>query len=223
MTQKVHFKAKSGADTSGEIVVPDKPGKLPAVVLIQEWWGVNDHIRSVVKRFADAGFVVLAPDLYHGKTTKDAGEAASLMNALDRERALDEIGGAIGFLAKHERSNGKVGIVGFCMGGAYSFGAAARFPELACAVPFYGLNPADDLTKIRVPVQTHVAKRDQWVTPASAEKAKQTIDAHGPAMEVHVYEADHAFFNDTRPEVYAPEAAQLAFSRAVDFLHKNLG
>src|SRR3954447_25897457 len=130
MASKVSFSAKSGAASGGEIALPEGSGKAPAVVLIQEWWGVNDHIRSLADRLARAGFLVVAPDLYHGTVTRDAGEAGKLMQALDGKRAMDDIAGAVHFAMGHERGNGKVGVVGFCMGGAYSFAAASAIPEV---------------------------------------------------------------------------------------------
>jgi carboxymethylenebutenolidase len=228
MATKIEFKARSGAAASGEIAVPahdGRPEKAPGLVLVQEWWGVNDHIRSLADRFAAAGFLTLAPDLYHGTVTKDANEATQLMNALDGKRAMDDIAGAVAALAADPRANGKVGIVGFCMGGAYTLAAVSAIPELAAAVPFYGIPPAErvDFAKMKAPILAHVATRDQWVTVARMEEVKKGIDAHQGSMRVEVYEADHAFVNDTRPEVYAPEAAKLAWDRTVAFLHQHLG
>src|SRR5262245_28158880 len=137
MAERIRFSAKSGAEVSGELGLPPS-GKGPGLVLIQEWWGLNDHMRSLVDRFAAEGFVVRAPDLYHGVTTKDAGEAGKLMTDLDGMRAMDEIAGAASFLKGDPRTTGKVGVAGFCMGGAYSFAAASHVPEIGAAVPFYG-------------------------------------------------------------------------------------
>jgi carboxymethylenebutenolidase len=224
MAQRVTFSAKSGAAASGEIGLPEG-GKGPGLVLVQEWWGLNDHVRSLIDRFAAAGFVTLAPDLYHGVSTKDPAEAGKLMTALDGKRALDEIAGAVAFLASHERGNGKVGITGFCMGGAYAFAAACNVPELGAAVPFYGIPPEAnaDYAKCKVPIQAHFARRDEWATVAGAEAIKKKLEGFGQSMELHVYDADHAFVNDTRPEVHAPAEAKLAWDRAVAFLHAHLG
>lgn len=224
MATKFEFKAKSGASASGELAVPGGLGKAPGLVLVQEWWGVNDHIRSLADRLAAAGFLTLAPDLYHGKVTKDANEAGQLMQTLDGARAMDDIAGAVATLAAHPRGNGKVGIIGFCMGGAYSFAAVSAIPEIAAAVPFYGIPPAErmDFAKMKAPILTHVAKRDEWVTVAKAEELEKQIDAHGGSVRLEIYDADHAFVNDTRPAVYAPEAAKLAWERSVAFLHQHL-
>ena len=224
MATHVEFAAKSGEKTSGEIVLPEGSGKAPAVVLIQEWWGLNDHIRSLLDRLAKAGFVALAPDLYHGKVTTDPAEAMKMMTELDGDRSIDEIQGAVAFLAAHERSNGKVGVMGFCLGGAFAFRAATRIPELGAAVPFYGVPDASktDYTKVRAPILAHFATRDGWAKPELAAAIKQQLEAAGQSMELHIYEADHAFMNDTRPEVYHPEAAKLAWDRSMTFLHKHL-
>jgi carboxymethylenebutenolidase len=222
MAERVKFASKSGKDASGEIVLPKGDGKAPAVVLIQEWWGVNDHIRSLLERLAAAGFVALAPDLYHGTITKDAAEAAKLMTDLDGAGAMDEIAGAVALLAKHPRSSGKVGVIGFCMGGAFSFRSSVGIPELKAAVPFYGISDAADYSKVKMPIQAHVGAKDDWVTPEKAAAVKKTVDAAGGSMELHVYDAGHAFVNDTRPEAYAPDAAKVAWGRAMEFLHKHL-
>jgi carboxymethylenebutenolidase len=224
MATKVTFTAKNGSSTSGEIAWPAGEGAAPAVVLIQEWWGLNDHIRSLLDRLAAAGFVALAPDLYHGKVTKDSAEAMKMMTELDGHRAMDEIAGAALWLKANPRVSGKVGIIGFCLGGALSLRAAANVPEIDAAVPFYGVpDPANaDYSKVRAPIQAHFAKRDEWATVAKAEEIKKQLDARGQPMELHVYDADHAFVNDTRPEVYAPEPANLAWDRATSFLKKHL-
>jgi carboxymethylenebutenolidase len=194
------------------------------VVLIQEWWGVNDHIRDLTERMAKEGFVVLAPDLYHGKVTKDATEAGKLMTELDTLKAVGEIAGAVAFLKEHPRSNGKVGVMGFCMGGALSFASACHIDGLGAVVPFYGIPPAEkvDYKKVTAPIMTHVAKKDQWVTVAKAEAVKKEIESNGHSCELHVYDADHAFANDTRPEVHDPANTKLAWERTVAFFKKHL-
>lgn len=225
MTTRVKFASKGGDPIEGELALPAGSGKAGGVVLIQEWWGVNDHIRSIVSRLADAGFVALAPDLYRGKTTKDANEAGKLMTELPRERALGDIAGAVEYLRGHERTNGKVAVLGFCMGGALSFRAAAAVPGLAAVVPFYGLpDPKEvDWKAVGAPIQAHFAKQDDWAKVEYAEGVKKTLEGLGKSMELHAYDAQHAFVNDTRPEVYSPEDAKQAFGRAVEFLKKHLG
>ena len=224
MATRVNFKSRSGGDARGEIIEPAGTGKAPGLVLVQEWWGLNDHIRSLVERFASAGFVTLAPDLFHGKTTKNAQEAAQWMQALDKPNAIEEIAGAQTFLAAHPRCNGNVGVTGFCMGGALTLASAAMVAEMKAAVAFYGLPDAGiDFSKTRAAIQMHVASKDHWVTVDLARALQEKLQKQGHAMELHIYEADHAFVNDTRPEVHNPGAATLALDRAVAFLHQHLG
>lgn len=215
MTKRISF---SGIE--GELAEPSGSNKAPCLVLVQEWWGVNDHIRDLAERFAKEGFVVLAPDLYHGTVTKDAGEASKLMTELDTLAAVKEIGAAVAHLKEHPRSNGKVGVTGFCMGGALTLASVSHLPDVAAGVAFYGIPPAEkvDYARITAPVMMHVGKRDNWVTPARAEEVKAKV----PSLELHVYDADHAFVNDTRPEVYDAASAKLAWDRTVAFFKKHL-
>ncbi len=224
MADLITFATKDGFQVKGALALPEGDAKAPGLVLIQEWWGLNDHIRGLADRFAAEGFATLAPDLYHGAVTTDPKEAGRLMNELDGASALRDIHGAAHALLALERVNGKVGITGFCMGGAYSFAAAAAFPELSVAVPFYGVPPAErtSYANVRAPIQAHFARTDPWATVERAEDIKRQIEAHGGTMELHVYEAEHAFFNDTRREVYNPEAAKLAWERTIAFLRRHL-
>ena len=224
MTTRISFTAKSGGQLSGELAEPAGSDKAPSLVLIQEWWGVNDHIRSLAERLAKEGFLTLAPDLYHGKVTKDAAEAGQLMTALDTLKAVDEIAGAVKALKEHPRSNGKVGVVGFCMGGALSFASACHVEGLSAAVPFYGTPPAEkvDYAKVTAPILAHFAKNDEWATVAKAEEIKKQLDARGQAMELCVYDAGHAFMNDTRPEAYDEKSAKLAWERTIAFFREHL-
>lgn len=214
----------SGSDLSGALAEPSGTGKAPSLVLMQEWWGINDHIRSIADRLAAEGFLVVAPDLFHGKTAKDATEAGALMGALDTLQAVKEIGLASSFLKQHPRGNGKVGVIGFCMGGALSFAAACHVEGLSAAVPFYGVPPAEkvDYAKVTAPILAHFARNDDWATVAKAEAIKAQLDALGKPMRLEIYDAGHAFMNDTRPEAYDAPSAELAWQRSVDFLKKHL-
>jgi carboxymethylenebutenolidase len=214
-TQRVTFPSSAG-EASGVLATPDGAAKPPAVVVLQEWWGINDQIQTMAKRYADAGFVALVPDLYHGKVAKDAEEAGQMMRALDFGKAIQEIAGAVAFL--RERSNGKVAVTGYCLGGALSFASAVNIRGLAAVVPFYGLPGDLDWTKIDAPVQAHFATHDDWATVAGAEKIKAAVTV---PMELHVYDAQHAFCNEGRPDVYNAEAAKLAWERAVAFVRTH--
>jgi carboxymethylenebutenolidase len=221
-TKRVSLTAGTGP-FEGEIALPPGEGRAPAVLLFQEWWGVTDHIRSLVSRLAREGFVVFAPDLYDGKTTKDAGEAQKLMSSLDWPKSLDRAKASIEWLSAHERSNGKVAVMGFCMGGALTLATASIAPEVVAAVPFYGMPDRANfkLESIKAPILKHVASRDEWVKPAAAEALRDDVNKAGGSMTVEVYEADHAFVNDTRPEVYDAANAKLAWSRSVEFLKRH--
>jgi carboxymethylenebutenolidase len=188
-------------------------GKPPGLVVLQEWWGINDQIQAVAQRFAAAGFAVLVPDLYHGKVAQSPEEAGRMMKALDHGVAVQEIAGAVDYLRAN--GNGKVAVTGFCLGGALAFASAVHIRGLAAVVPFYGLPGDLDWSKVDAPIQAHFALHDDWATVAGAEKIKDAVTV---PMALHIYDAQHAFANDRRPEVYHPEAAQLAWERAVAFL-----
>jgi len=223
MTQRVEFKSKTGETEHGELAEPSGSGKAPALIVVQEWWGVNDHIRSLVDRFAKEGFLAFAPDLFHGKTTKDASEAASLLNGLDWRRAVEDVAGAVEYVVSHPRSTGHVGITGFCMGGAVALAAAANVPGLLAAVPFYGIpDGGTDYSKVTAALQGHFGKSDDFVKPAYALALKERLEKAGKKIELHLYAAGHAFVNDTRPEAYNADAAKLAWGRAVTFLKAHL-
>ena len=197
-------------------MTPAAGGKPPAVIVLQEWWGVNEQIQSVAARYADAGFVALVPDLYHGVVAKDADEAGRMMKALNFGKAAQEIAGAVAFL--RDRSSGKIAITGYCMGGALSFISAVNIRGLAAVVPFYGLPGDLDWSKVDAPVQAHFAKHDDWATVAGAQKIKEAVTV---PMELHIYDAYHAFANDRRPDVYNVEAARQAWGHALTFLRAH--
>lgn len=225
MTTTVSFKAKSGSDVSGAFAEPAGTDKAPCLVVLQEYWGLNDHIKSMVDRFAKERFLVVAPDLYHGKLTTDSSEAAKLSQALDTLKAVDDIAGAMAFLKAQGRSNGKVGVVGFCLGGALALATACHVAETSAAVSFYGIPPEEkvDYAKLTAPVMMHVAKHDHWVTTDRAGHVRDKIEAHGKHVELHIYAANHAFMNDTRPDVYSDYNAAVAWERTIEFLKKNCG
>lgn len=195
----------------------------PGLIVIHEWWGLNDGIRKMGQRFAGEGFTVLVPDLFDGKSTADAAEAGALMQAMKTERSMEIIEACATELAK--RTGEKVGITGFCLGGAMAFAAAASVPGLACAVPFYGIPRADyfDAAKMRCPIQAHFAKVDDWARADKAEALAEAVRARGGAMDLHVYDAGHAFMREGDPSTYSVENAKLAWGRASSFLHAQLG
>jgi carboxymethylenebutenolidase len=223
--QMIEF-SSNGATTPGYLVVP-AGGPHPGLVLIQEWWGLVDHIRDLADRFAAQGFAVLAPDLFHGETTKSPDTAGKLLMALDIPRAAKEIRAAGDHLAGMDTvSPDRVGVVGFCMGGQLALYAGQEYPErFGAVVDFYGIHPNATVEpeRIRIPVMMHFAKRDKSVPLDSARDFVDRVNRDKPTVEAHYYEADHAFFNDTRPEVYSPDEASKAWSRTLEFLRTNLG
>jgi carboxymethylenebutenolidase len=194
-----------------------------AVVLIQEWWGINDHIRDIAGRYAQEGYLCVAPDLYRGRVARDAQEASALMNALAIADGMETIRKASDE-AKRTYNVQKIGISGYCMGGTFALRAACEIGELSAAAPFYGDVPEEDvLTRLAVPTLFIAGNRDGWITPEKVNALKEAARKHNLPVEVVSYDADHAFFNDTRPEVYNREAAADAWRRVLELFRKHLG
>lgn len=221
MGQMIDFKRPDGSACRGWLAEAGQ-GR-PGVVVIQEWWGLNEQICGIADRFAAAGFNALAPDLYKGRVTQQPDEASHLMNGLDFPGAThQDIRGAVDHL---RGLSGKVGVMGFCMGGALTVAAAVHVPAVAAGVCFYGLPPREfaDPAHIRIPFQGHFANKDDWCTPAAADGLETAMNAAGNPPEVYRYDAAHAFFNERRPEVFDPAASALAWDRTIAFLRRHLG
>lgn len=225
MGQMVGFRS-NGSSAEGYLAIPGS-GSGPGLLVIQEWWGLVDHIKHLCDRFAEAGFVALAPDHYHGRQTKSPDDAAKLFMALNITQAGQEMRGAADYLLAHAAVEPKkVGAVGFCMGGQLAlFAAAEHGDRISCAVDFYGVHPGVkiDPAKLKVPVLGHFGTRDQSVPAETVNQMAAAVRAAGGVFEAHFYEADHAFFNDTRAQVYSKAAADLAWLRTIDFLKRHLG
>jgi carboxymethylenebutenolidase len=216
----VSFSSSSGP-ANGWLVRPGT-GR-PGVIVLQEWWGLVPHVKDVAGRFAAQGYVALAPDLYHGKSTVDAEEAAHMMKGLDWGRALQEIAGAIRFLRDSEGVE-RVGVVGFCMGGALTM-LAATLPGVDAYAAFYGFPPAGggDLSRIAAPGLIVFGEQEDYFSIPEAKAFAERQRANGRECEVVVYPgAGHAFFNDTRPEVYRRDAANDAWRRTLDHFGRHL-
>ena len=200
--------------------MPDGNGRHPGVVVVHEWWGLNDQMKAIADRWASAGVVAVVPDLYAGKVVPfgRADEANAAMNALDFGQAVQTLVAAVAALRDHARCNGKVSVTGYCMGGALSFATSTQVTDLAAVVPFYGIPPGADFSKITAPVQGHFAQHDDWATVAKAKEVQAIV---GSKMELHVYDAQHAFCNDQRPEVYNATACAQAWARAVQFVRDH--
>lgn len=222
--QLVEFPA-NGHTTQGWLSLPPS-GKGPGLLVIQEWWGLVDHIKDVTDRFAAAGFVALAPDLYHGESTRSPDEAGRKLMALDIARAGQDLRGAADHLLGLEAvSPKKVAALGFCMGGQLALHAATEHPQISACVDFYGVHPNvhPDFSRLHGPVLAHFGNDDGFVTPEVARELVAKIEAAGGKVEAHFYPAGHAFFNDARPEAYAAASAQKAWDRTLAFLQANLG
>lgn len=222
----IEFPSNGSAD-QGYLAIPSG-GTGPGVVVIQEWWGLVPHVTDVCDRFAAAGFVALAPDLYRGKKVSEPDEAGKEMMALELARAGRDMSGAVDEL-RRRCGRDTVGVVGFCMGGGLALVLATQRPDaVAACVPFYGVIPwpdaQPDFSRMRGAVLAHIAERDDFFGPEPAAALEAQLRELGLDVEFHVYAgADHAFFNDTRPEVYDADASALAWQRTLDFLHAHLG
>ena len=222
--QMIEFESNGGT-ASGYLSAPES-GEGPGVVVIQEWWGLVPHIKDVADRFAAEGFVALAPDLYHGDVARSPDEAGKMMMALNIPQTEKDLRGAIQYLLDNEATTGDlVGTVGFCMGGALSLYAASKNRQVGACVVFYGIHPkvSPDFDNLRAPVLGIFAGKDDFVTPDVVRALAETMREHGKSIETHNYpDSDHAFFNDTRPEVYDPDASADAWRRTIEFLRANL-
>ncbi len=222
--QMVEF-SSNGGTTSGYLAIPQK-GNGPGVIVIQEWWGLVDHIKNVCDRFAGEGYVALAPDLYHGETTKSPDEAGKLMMALRIDEAEKDLRGAIQYLLDHQATTGeKVGTIGFCMGGALSLYAASKNSQVGACVVFYGIHPnvRPDLGNLQAAVLGIYAERDGFVPTESVRELERQLKGLGKSVEVHIYpDTDHAFFNDQRADVYNAKAAEDAWRRTIEFFANHL-
>jgi len=224
MGSMISFPSTSAGRAQGYLAEASDP-KAPGVVVIQEWWGLQGQIKAVCDRLAGAGFTALAPDLFGGKVVPyhDEAAASAAMNSLDFKAATEEpVRGAV----RHLKARGaKVGLTGFCMGGAVTVIGAARIPELDAAVCFYGLPPPQVASgqDVRVPLQGHFASEDGWVTPEKVDAFEKELKAAKKTYELHRYKAHHAFMNPERKQVYDAQAAKAAWDRCLGWFRKHLG
>ncbi|MCA9867506.1 MAG: dienelactone hydrolase family protein [Anaerolineae bacterium] len=215
-----------GRQTRGYLAVPSGSGPWPGVVVIQEWWGLNDNIRDIADRFASEGFAALAPDLYYGETAREPDDARKLAMGLQYPAALRVIQAAVDYLSNIATvSPKKIGLVGFCMGGGLAWHGAAKLEGIGAAVPCYGGGPEmtpEEAAGIRAPILAIYGELDQGVSPRVAQHRAALMDAAGVSQETIIYPgAQHAFMNDQRP-AYHPEAAEDAWRRIVAHFRENL-
>lgn len=218
----------NGHDASGYLAVPGS-GSGPGVVVIQEWWGLVPHITDVCDRFAAEGFVALAPDLYHGQTTIEPDEAGKLMMALNIAQATREMGAAVDHLTSLDAvTSPQVGAVGFCMGGGLALALACARPDaIGACVPYYGIIPWPDLepdwSRLDAPILGHFAENDAFFGPAQVAELSDRLRAQGKDADLIIHPgAEHAFFNDTRPEVHDVELSARTWADTLAFLRRNL-
>jgi carboxymethylenebutenolidase len=228
MGKTVSYKRPDGKSVNGYLAEPAAGAKAPGMVVIQEWWGLNDQIRGVADKLAKAGYRALVPDLYRGKTALDAKEATHLMNGLNfGDAAGQDIRGAVQYL---KQSSPKVGVTGFCMGGALTVLSAVNVPEADAGVIWYGYPPLEyvDAKKIRAPLLGHWATQDQAFAISGVDALEKKLREANVNFEFHRYNARHAFANETADQKkldmlkYDPKAAELAWQRTMDFLAKQL-
>ena len=223
MGTSISYKRPDGKENNGYLALAAR-ADAPGVVVIQEWWGVQDQIKGICDRFALAGFDALAPDLYSGVVVPyhDTAAAGKEMNSLNFNDAVEQnVRGAAQFL---KRNGAKAGITGFCLGGVVSIIAAAKISELSASAPFYGI-PPENVCKpadVKIPLQGHFALKDTWITPPMVDTFEAGLKAAGKTFEIHRYDADHAFVNEQRAPVHDRQAAELAWDRSVAFFKKHL-
>lgn len=229
MGQTVSYNRPDGKSVNGYLAEPTAGKNAPGVVVIQEWWGLNDQIRGVADKLAAAGYRALVPDLYRGKSALEAKEAEHLMNGLNfADAAGQDVRGAV----QHLKSTGskKAGVTGFCMGGALTLLAAVNAPEADAAVAWYGFPPLEyiDASKINAPLMGHWATQDQFFPIGKVDELEKKLRAANVKFEFHRYDAKHAFANETAdskglpPLKHDPKAAEQAWKRTLDFFSKNL-
>jgi carboxymethylenebutenolidase len=219
MGMMIYFARPDGRATKGYLASAGR-GR-PGVVVIQEWWGLNDQICGVADRFARLGYNALAPDLYRGRLTTSPDEANHLMSGLDFADAThQDLRGAAQYL---NEDGGKVAVMGYCMGGALTIAAAVHVPEVDVAVCFYGIPPKAfaDPAKIRVPFQGHFANKDDWCTPAAVNDLEKVLRDAGVRHEIYRYDAAHAFANE-RSAAYDVACANQAWDRMSTFLKAQI-
>ena len=218
----------NGTEGQGYLAVPAS-GSGPGVVVLQEWWGLNDQIKEVCDRFAGDGFVALAPDIYRGAETKEPDEAVKLMMALNIQQAAKDMAGAVRYLRAHDAvTSDGVGVTGFCMGGGLALWLATLVPDDVLAVaPYYGVIPWEaaqpDWSKLSAPVQGHYAENDEFASPEAVAALEAQLRSLGKDVEFFTYpDCEHAFTNHHRPEVFHSEHTELAWQRTIDFFRANV-
>ena len=218
--ENLSFDTANGASTA-YVAKPDGESK-KAVIVIQEWWGLNDHIKDIANRYAAEGFIAIAPDLYRGQIATNSDDASKMMQALQVEDGLDTINSCVAAsAAKYGLTH--FGITGYCMGGTFALRSACELEGFSAAAPFYGDIPEEDvLQKLTTPTIFISGTKDAWINPEKVAVLEDATEKYELPVTSVKYEADHAFFNNTRPEVYNEEAARDAWALVVGFFNDKL-
>ncbi len=223
-----------GVHIAAFLARPAGTGPSPAILVLQEWWGLDNHIKDIAMRFAREGYVALAPDLYSrqgNKVTTDPGEAGSLMGNLNDDVALKDLRAAVAYLQHQPQVDAaKIGVIGFCMGGTYALLSAENLPDIKASAPFYGQivydrpgGPIEQISQLACPVMYIYGDADGWITNDHVDRLEAALKQHGKNGQIIRYQgAPHAFFNDTRPDSYRPSDACDAWDRTLKFFAQHL-
>lgn len=224
MTHAIALSSSSGEPIHAELAIPAGDAPKGAMIVVHEWWGLNDDIRRITDDLAKEGYLALAVDLYGGRFTTDASEAMQLANEMKTTESMKVVAAAIEFLKAQPRSNGKVGIMGFCLGGGQALAAASSVPGLRCAVPFYGLPIASfqAFGPNSPHILGHYSESDAHVTPERTRALRDKAAAAGASFELHFYPGPHAFMRRADPAAFHEASATLAWARTLEFLGREL-
>jgi carboxymethylenebutenolidase len=226
-TQEVSYPGKAG-NLKAYIAHPAGEGARPVVIVVQEWWGLNENIKDIARRFANEGYFAIAPDLYSrqgNKVASDPNTAAQLMGGLKTADGIEDLNSTISWVrAQKDTKSSKIGITGYCMGGTYATLLPCESKEISAAAPFYGEIPSDDkLQNLNCPMFYAYGANDGWIQRPDVERLGAALKKFGKKGEAKIYEGcDHGFFNDTRKDVYAPDAAKDAWQRTLKLFAENL-
>ena len=226
-TQEITYPGKAG-NLKAYLARPTGGAPRPVVIVVQEWWGLNENIKDIARRFANEGYFAVAPDLYSrqgNKVASDPNTAAQLMGGLKTPDGIDDLRSTIGWLrAQKDTASSKIGITGYCMGGSYAMLLPCESKDIAAAAPFYGEIPPDEkLKNLNCPIFYAYGANDGWIQRPDVERLTAALKNFGKKGEAKIYEGcDHGFFNDTRKDVYAPEAAKDAWQHTLRLFAEDL-
>jgi carboxymethylenebutenolidase len=225
--REVSYPGKAG-NLKAYVAHPASGGTRPVAIVVQEWWGLNENIKDIARRFANEGYFAVAPDLYSrqgNKVATDPNTAAQLMGGLKTEDGIDDLKSTISWIrGQKDTQSSKIGITGYCMGGSYALLLPCESKDISAAAPFYGEIPSDDKIKnLNCPIFYAYGANDGWIQRPDVERLAADLKKFGKKGEVKIYEGcDHGFFNDTRKDVYAPEAAKDGWQHTLKLFAENL-